>query len=69
MIFKAIVIGLLAWQLISMVRKRRQKQPQNTYVIIPPENVIRKDPAQLDLLSPPSYYSVSGDTKLPGLKQ
>lgn len=61
MIFKAIVIGLLAWQLISLIRNRRQKQPQNTYVIVPPENVIHKDPAHLDLLSPPSYYSVSRD--------
>lgn len=60
-VFKAIVIGLLAWQLLQLIRMRRQSQrtEQNTYIVVPPENIIRKNPALLNEQSPPSYYAVS----------
>lgn len=55
MIFKVIVIGLLAWQLIQLVRRRKGKQNEPTYVIVPAERV-QKDPTLFDQRGPPPNY-------------
>lgn len=55
MIFKAIVIGLLAWQLIQLVRRRKERQSEPTYIIVPAEQV-QKDPTLFDARGPPPVY-------------
>lgn len=54
MIFKAIVIGLLAWQLIQLVRKKREKPNDPVYIVIPPD---QKSPLK-QREPPPSYYAL-----------
>lgn len=54
MIFKVIVIGLLTWQLIKLVTKRKEKpSEQTTYIVIPSE-ATGKNPYLLNG-PPPSY--------------
>lgn len=55
-IFKAIVLGLLGWQLIQFLRKKKEKPMEPTYVIVPTEQV-GKIPELFDQRGPPpSYY-------------
>lgn len=60
MLFKAIVIGLLAWQLMLLLRRRRSAQntTEPTYVFIPPDTT-EKDPALLNQRVPPPTYSAT----------
>lgn len=56
MIFKAIVIGLLAWNLILHLRRRREQQADATYVFIPPDTMPQKDATYLNQGGPPPSY-------------
>lgn len=59
MIFKAIVVGLLAWQLFLQLRRRReQPTAEPTYVFIPPETP-QKDAALLNQRGPPPSYDAT----------
>lgn len=57
-IFKAIILGLLGYELIKLLRKKKEKpvDPTPTYVIVPTEQV-GKIPELFDQRGPPpSYY-------------
>lgn len=56
MIFKAVIIGLLAWNLILLLRRRREQPVDTTYVFIPPDTVSQKDVAYLNQGGPPPSY-------------
>lgn len=55
-VFKAIVVGLLAWELIRLLRRRRQTQPEPTYVFIPADGLPPKEGALLNQRGPPPSY-------------
>lgn len=52
MIFKVIVLGLLAWQLIELLRKRKEKT-QPTYIFATTEKPLEKE---AERSAPPAYY-------------
>lgn len=55
-IFKAIVLGLLGWQLIKLLIRKKEKPAEPTYVIVPTDQV-GKIPELFDQRGPPpSYY-------------
>lgn len=57
MVFKVIVLGLLAWQLVLLLRRRREKPAEPTYVFIPPDTIPQKDVATfLNQKGPPPSY-------------
>lgn len=56
MIFKAIVIGLLAWQLIQLLRRKREKPAEPTYVVVSPETFPQKESTFLNQRGPPPSY-------------
>lgn len=56
MIFKAAIIGLLAWNLILLLRRRREKPADTNYVFIPPDTVPQKDTTYLYQRGPPPSY-------------
>lgn len=60
-LFKAIVVGLLAWQLLLQLRRRReQQQPaEPTFVFIPPDNATQKDTSLLNQRGPPPKYDAA----------
>lgn len=56
MIFKVIILGLLGWQLIQLLRKKKEKPMEPTYVIVPTDQV-GKIPELFDQrVPPPAYY-------------
>lgn len=59
MLFKAIVIGLLAWQLLLQLRRRREKKTESTYVFIPPDNLQEKNVALFNQQGPPPSYNAA----------
>lgn len=59
MLFKAIVLGLLAWQLLLQLRRRRQQRTEPTYVFIPPDSSPEKDATLLNQRVPPPSYSAT----------
>lgn len=55
-IFKAIILGLLGWQLIQLLRKKKEKPAEPTYIIVPSDQV-EKIPELFEQRGPPpSYY-------------
>lgn len=56
MIFKVIVVGLLAWQLIQLLRRRREKPAETTYVVVTPEALSEKESTFLNQRGPPPSY-------------
>lgn len=61
-LFKAIVIGLLAWELVLLLRRRREKPTttEPTYVFIPPDSSIpHKEATLLNQRGPPPCYENS----------
>lgn len=57
-VFKAIVLGLLGWQLIQFLRKKKE-QPQvvePTYIIVPADQLGRVPDVFEQRVPPPSYY-------------
>lgn len=61
-IFKAVVIGLLAWNLYQLLKKKKQPQQTDpTYIIVPSDKVDRI-PELFDQRGPPPEY-------YPGIKQ
>lgn len=53
-LFNAVLIGLMAWQLIEIIRMRRkekQQQPQPAYVYATTEN------KEFERSAPPAYYA------------
>lgn len=58
MIFKVIVVGLLAWQLFIQLRRRRETPVEPTYVFIPPDSQ-QKDATLLNQRPPPPSYEAT----------
>lgn len=56
MIFKAIVIGLLAWQMIQLLRRKREKPAEPTYVFIPTDDIPQKRGPPPSYDAPPIKY-------------
>lgn len=56
MIFKAIVIGLLAWQLIQLLRRKREKPAEPTYVVVSSDALPQKESTFLNQRGPPPSY-------------
>lgn len=56
MIFKVIVVGLLAWQLIQLVRRRREKPAEPQFVFIPADVNPQKEAEFLNQRGPPPGY-------------
>lgn len=59
-LLKAIIIGLLTWQIILLL-KRRKENNQNgpTYIVLSPDQKLSKDPSLLNKREPPpSYYTL-----------
>lgn len=58
-LFKAIIVGILAWQLILQLRRRREQPTvEPTYVFIPPDGP-QKDTALLSQRGPPPSYDAA----------
>lgn len=54
-LFKAILLGLIAWQVIELVRlRRKQKQTQPTYVLATTDSPVEKE---MERSAPPAYYA------------
>lgn len=60
-LFKAIVIGLLAWELVLLLRRRRERpNTEPTYVFIPPDSSgPHKEATILNQRGPPPSYDNS----------
>lgn len=56
MIFKAIVIGLLAWQLIQLLRRKREKPAEPTYIVVSSDALPLKESTFLNQRGPPPSY-------------
>lgn len=55
-LFKVAVIGMLGWQLIQLLRKKKEKPAEPTYIIVPSDQM-EKVPEFLEQRGPPpSYY-------------
>lgn len=59
-VFKAIIIGLVAWQIILLLKRRKEnRQNGPTYIILSPDQKHSKEPSLLiESEPPPSYYTL-----------
>lgn len=54
-LFKAILLGLLAWQVIELVRlRRKQKQTEPIYIFPTTDKTLDKE---FERSAPPAYYT------------
>lgn len=58
MLFKAVLVGLMAWQLIEMIRirrKQKQQEPQPAYIYATTDKPYANK--EMERSAPPAYYA------------
>lgn len=56
-LFKIILVGVLAWQLIELIRLRRRKTKEAEPIYLYPTTENRPTEKELERSAPPAYYA------------